>query len=720
MALQRAARDGEGVPARPRTTLPSLFVAPVDVRSDPEAVTFLRRNQAVAATLDASTIAIDPSHRGSTSVLSHEFAHIAQLRGGLTASRDASERAAVDYARGARTDVGGAAAPPLFQLEAEAEARAAAEVRDLPKLGAPAANVPTNIDVGAEGTKIDLGPRNMFHATVSAAGENGQIESATDFTFHMDPEQRYGSRYIAPAAGPPVGTIVDIEGRGRPGALAPVEPVPLYPVILKYTRLLRLGDRDGRTCDVTVTSTVQFSYATWQAATAGRTASLETLQALAGDTAFTGIVLSGAGLVQKYDVMITSEARSIGAGIAEAEAKLGSSHALEDAAGLPMTFIVPNETAGGQFSTLEAVLARLDEKELERRAKLRVVEFSGGDPDEDLPPWARGVLSTLEKAILGIAAVFTVAAVISALPFAIGFGAAVLWIGATLLAYSFVSSLIERIREAARVGVRNPLLILGVAVLDTIGAGSFIQSITDRSLLSGRELNRTEEERWEAGSAGLLTLIMTVFGVRSAARKYRGRPPEPAPDVATAPKPPAARAPELQLPEAGAFDPVTARLREITLRGGPLPQETRAVGAAVIEVEGYSGPREVRAISAAATDPLGADAPIPHATVPTTRTLPGARNIGGRSGDFPGSHINDVEQKLLEQVASHLQQLPPDAQGTVHLFTVRSRAGGTIIEPLPACASCTNAAFHFRSNHPGITVVFHSPSRPTATIDLSP
>jgi hypothetical protein len=100
--------------------------------------------------------------------------------------------------------------------------------------------------------------------------------------------------------------------------------------------------------------------------------------------------------------------------------------------------------------------------------------------------------------------------------------------------------------------------------------------------------------------------------------------------------------------------------------------------------------------------------------------LPGARNIGGASGDFPGSHINDVEQKLLEEVARNLRQLPPDTSGTIHIYTVRSRAGGTIIEPLPACASCTNAVFHFRADHPNITVVFHAPPRVAPTIDLGP
>ena len=546
IAIQHAAREvgGEDAAVRSASALNFLSVAPVNVRNDPEAVTFLRRNQAVAATLDASTIVIDPAYRDSRTVLSHEYAHVAQLRSGLAASRDVSERTAGDYARGARTDVGGAAAPPLFQLApnaltrtdplaAEAEARGAAEVRDLPKLGWPTANVPSTVDVGGEGTKLNLGRRNVFHATVSAAGANGQVESSTDFTVHMDPQQRYGTIDVGPATGPPAGTIVTIEGPQK-GVWGFAEPVKLYPVVLRYERSFHLTDRDGRTCHVTATSTVQFSYETWESATAGRTPSLETLQALAGDTAFTGVVVTGEGPVQKYDVMVWSEGRSIAAGIAEAQANLEASHALKDVTDLPMTFIWPNQTAGAQFETLEAILARLDEKELERRAKLHVMDLSGSDPDKDLPPWVRGVMSTLEKAILGIAAVFAVAAVIAALPFEIAFGTAVLWVGATLLAYSFATSLISRIKEAAREGIHNPLSVLSASILDTIGAGGLYEAITDRSLLSDRELNRTEEERWELGSSGVLGLIMTAFGVR-AAKNYKPKmldplaEPEPVP-----------------------------------------------------------------------------------------------------------------------------------------------------------------------------------------------
>ncbi len=95
--------------------------ADVRVRSDPAAVRFLTQNCAVAATLDAQTIFIRPDVAGPRAVLSHEYAHIAQLRSGLTATRNAAEAAAAGVALGASRQPGGAAAPPMFQGDVVAD-----------------------------------------------------------------------------------------------------------------------------------------------------------------------------------------------------------------------------------------------------------------------------------------------------------------------------------------------------------------------------------------------------------------------------------------------------------------------------------------------------------------------------------------------------------------------------------------------------------------------
>jgi hypothetical protein len=427
-------------------------------------------------------------------------------------------------------------------LAAEAEKRAAREVRDLWPLGDRKLDKESIIEVGAGDTKIDLlGPRNLFHVKVTAAGANGEVDSETEYTIHMDPKQRYADVFTGPATGPATGRVVtaaDLEGVTRgPGALAPFETVALYPIVLKYRRFLHLKDRDGRVCTVSVSSTVQFSYDTWQQATAGQTPSLDTVQALAGDEALTGVSIEGGGLVLQYKVIATSDAHSIGAGVGVVRAKL--EERLKDAAGLPMTFIMPGETAGSQFATLEAVLRRLDEKEMERRAKLPVVDpWSGGAPAEveepnegwRMPTWLGALLKAATVALAVITLVMAGAEILAA-AFGISVGLATLWIVATLIGGSFVNALIARIREASATGVRNPLAVLGAALADSFGLSGIWEGITDESLLSGRKLNRSEEKRWEGGFSGLLNLGLMVFGaLRSGAKpKPVDLAPEPAP-----------------------------------------------------------------------------------------------------------------------------------------------------------------------------------------------
>jgi hypothetical protein len=149
------------------------------------------------------------------------------------------------------------------------------------------------------------------------------------------------------------------------------------------------------------------------------------------------------------------------------------------------------------------------------------------------------------------------------------------------------------------------------------------------------------------------------------------------------------------------------RLNEIVRFGGPFPSEAKAkaIGAAVVDVPGFTGPTELRAISGKATDALGEGAPVFHATTPTQRTLPAAKSISSPRGEFPFSHVNDAEIKLLEGIREHL---PKNAVGTIDLTTLRSKAGGTILEPLPACSSCQQAMFAFLGDHPGIAIRSHA------------
>lgn len=158
---------------------------------------------------------------------------------------------------------------------------------------------------------------------------------------------------------------------------------------------------------------------------------------------------------------------------------------------------------------------------------------------------------------------------------------------------------------------------------------------------------------------------------------------------------------------------VSNRLDEIVKTGGGMPEKTRAVGAAIVDVPGYTGPKELRAVSSYAGDDVaGGPSTVVHALSPDNRTLPAAKNIGGSRGDYPGSHINDVEIKMLEEIR---KGLPPGATGTIHIQSLRSKEGGSVLEPLPACASCTNAIFAFTADFPGIKIVSHQATYPPMT-----
>lgn len=112
-----AATSAPRTPALPAFAQSALqpSLDPPTVRTDPAAVSFLTQHRAVAATVDRDTVFVRPEHAGSHAVLRHEYAHVEQLRSGRPATRDDAEAAAQHAAAGGARNVGGAAAPPLFQ-----------------------------------------------------------------------------------------------------------------------------------------------------------------------------------------------------------------------------------------------------------------------------------------------------------------------------------------------------------------------------------------------------------------------------------------------------------------------------------------------------------------------------------------------------------------------------------------------------------------------------
>lgn len=162
-----------------------------------------------------------------------------------------------------------------------------------------------------------------------------------------------------------------------------------------------------------------------------------------------------------------------------------------------------------------------------------------------------------------------------------------------------------------------------------------------------------------------------------------------------------------------------ARLREIILTG-PMPpaDQTKVIGAAIIEVEGYTGPREMRALSGADTDALGQGAAVYHAKSPDARALSATRGINAPAArrEFPWAHINDAEMKIFEDI---LARLPPNAKGTIHFMTMRKLRGVPTPEPYPACSGCIRASFEFSGKAGNVDVVSHAPVHPTGTVDVN-
>ncbi|BAM90277.1 hypothetical protein S58_42920 [Bradyrhizobium oligotrophicum S58] len=163
-----------------------------------------------------------------------------------------------------------------------------------------------------------------------------------------------------------------------------------------------------------------------------------------------------------------------------------------------------------------------------------------------------------------------------------------------------------------------------------------------------------------------------------------------------------------------------ARLDQILRTGGPVPTTTKVIGAAIIDVEGYTGPKEMRAISGADSDALGQGAAVYHATSPTSRTLSGTRSIAGSGPrrDFPFQHVNDAEMKIFEDI---IARLPKGARGTIRFSTIRVRQlnGQTVFEPYPACSGCIRASFETSGTLSKVDLVSHAPVHPTGNADLA-
>lgn len=383
-----------------------------------------------------------------------------------------------------------------------------------------------------------------YHLAVHGAGARGGVNTVTDLSVEYDPGNPVGTG-LGPVviAGPEIG-------------LAPRVPVPLYPVQVGYRRTLSLHDADGRKVFVQVVASVAFTRETWARELGGQAPTFETLLQLHGDKSWMTVQLVGEGPVQPYlaDYANTGSSLGIQSSVAEAQLPLGAG-ILPFTSSIPARFIRPELTAGEQFDSLEAFLVAADAIELARRLRAAASQPAVGWLEEvltrgaaaiaaaladlaeaiadlwnALPEAVRGVLAAIGKFAVGLGIVLGAAAVIVEFFPAVAFGAAALAVGAVLLAVAFGFAAVSRTLEALEAGIYDPNAILAIALLDAVGVTTLIEAITDQSVLTGRELGRTTEERWEAGTTGVLQIIAIIAGVLGM-RGARSSTAEPGPPV---------------------------------------------------------------------------------------------------------------------------------------------------------------------------------------------
>jgi hypothetical protein len=509
-------------------------------------------------------------------VAAHEQIHREQFalgrqRGGGSATPAALEREA---AQGAKARLSGMAFQPALAA-ADGQALGYGVEDWLPDPGTAASAeaaglVRAGLDTPGQQVAIELtstqdGGQASVHydTTVSGGGSGGSVLSTTSVTLARNPDAR------VTLVGPPVVMINPELGLG------PAEDVPAYPYVLSYVRVISYRDSSGRRADVQIDGRVWFSDATIAAQVTTGQPSYDALLALIGDAGLFRARLVGSGPVRGewIDHANTGLSLSAQSGFAASEffRTAGPDYAGAGAA----VFLDPRIGAGDQFTAIHDALELADSRARARLLPATVREPGWLDdvvttvagwldaladllPDPPqwlvdaaaalaggllaiaewwagLPPWLRGIA----KAVAYFAAALLVIAGFAGLVVAgaeaffgvtLAFGTVMLVIGAGLLVLTYVGSVASRVSEAL---AEDNLLALAnapvVGLMDVVGLSSLVEALTDRSVLTGKELEQSEEQRWERGTTGLLQMVATLLMVRGAVRGApapRGTPAE--------------------------------------------------------------------------------------------------------------------------------------------------------------------------------------------------
>ena len=327
--------------------------------------------QSLASTTDGVTT-FDPSvrsHSRAAEIQAHEAVHRAQFTESLP--RGSRRELEQDAQRGTQMLLAGKnyapgySAPPNQTLTFDpplmpaAEGSAQANARSLSTLGQSAAS-PSTLNVASSQIVGSGGEQSVhYHIDVSGSGTRGTVNTATELSVTYDPGTPMGTG---------VGTPVVRSGEF---GLGPAVPVPLYPVVIRYQRILHLTDADRRDVTVTISSNVNFTHESWARAIAGRPLTFETLLDLRGDRSEVSVIIAGTGPLQPYyaDYYFNGVSLNIQSAVAESSLMAGAG-LLPFASNVPARFVRAEITAGEQFDSLEAFLVSADAIEAARRAEI--------------------------------------------------------------------------------------------------------------------------------------------------------------------------------------------------------------------------------------------------------------------------------------------------------------------------------------------------------------
>ncbi len=422
------------------------------------------------------------------------------------------------------------------------------EVQGLQRVGLTHPESSSRLSFGAS-QDADGGARASYDISVAASGDGGQILSDSHVVLDHQPDRRVG------VVGPPTVQLNPEYGLG------PVDDRPAYPYTLRYSRTVSYTDANGRSVTVEIDGRVFFSDRTMAAqlgALGGEEPSFEALLNLRGDSGYVTASIQGSGPVTGYFAQYAAAGESLSLQARGAAANLGRSGGLsflgsaESAA-----FLDPRLSAGDQYDSLRRYLLSADAAWLAQQrdradadarpgwldgltaslARLLggvltpFIELEDAATDaisgwwNELPPWARGVMTSVAK--FGAALLVMAAAaglIVLAAKGAIAFGAAMLVVGAVALAAGYVMSFGSRLVEAWRSDNRWRLMLVPmVAALDTLGISGIIEGSRNESLLTGAPLGLSEEGQWEVGTTGVLQLVGIILMVRGMRGSPGGR-----------------------------------------------------------------------------------------------------------------------------------------------------------------------------------------------------